>query len=473
MSATPIIRPITVVVPVYGDLESLTDCIQSLRNNVDQSTHRVLLVNDCGPDADAMEASILSQIDAEPAFFYERNPQNLGFVGNCNRAVFELDKTDNDVLLLNSDTVTTPGFLEELSMVLNASPSHGAVCARSNNATIASIPFKLRDPAAGRSTERTAEVHAAVKDVLPQFTVAPVAMGFCILIRRNLIREYGLFDEIYAPGYGEENDFCLRIAQHGFASVIAHRALVFHMGARSFVGARREALRSAHEKIVVGRYPSYTGDVQAYIHQKRDPVDVFADAMVPGDDVVRLLIDIDDVAGARLTQWDERMLAGAAGESPGTVVTVAVPDSVYRRVVREHPQLRIVRQAYLDGQWDVAVARLGSASPTQLARLNRTCLRWVSLGSDSTGLADALLDESAVRPQDVVGEAARLWGRAVVDPARLRSRWLALTVSPEFARGAASPRESRRVGLLRRAEAASPRAVGWAKSTAKSLLGRQ
>jgi len=426
------------------------------------------LVNDCGPDADVIETSVLAQIVDEPAFFYERNPQNLGFVGNCNRAVFELDKTDNDVLLLNSDTITTPGFLEELSGVLNASPSHGAVCARSNNATIASIPFKLRDPSIGRNHERTAEVHAALKDVLPRFTVAPVAMGFCILIRRELIREYGLFDEIYAPGYGEENDFCLRIGQHGFSSVIAHRALVFHMGARSFVGARREALRSAHEKILVGRYPSYTNDVQAYIHQKRDPYDVFADALVPGDDVVRLLIDIDTVAPTGLTEWEKRMLASASTAKPGTVVTVSVPDSMSRQIARDYSALRIVRQSYLDGQWDVAIANLDTPSPTQLARLNRTSLRWVSLGRDSTGFSDAELST-----HDTVVDAARRWGRSAIDAARLRSRWTSLTLTPEFARGAASPREPRRVGLLRRAELLSPRAVGWAKSTAKSLLKRQ
>ena len=109
----------------------------------------MLLVNDSGPDADAIEASLLAQIKGWGSIRYERNERNLGFVGTCNRAVTELDATDNDILLLNSDTVTTPKFLEEMSTVLHLSPLHGIVCPRSNDAVIASFPYKLRDVSAG------------------------------------------------------------------------------------------------------------------------------------------------------------------------------------------------------------------------------------------------------------------------------------------------------------------------------------
>src|SRR5262249_33104352 len=37
-------------------------------------------------------------------------------------------RTDNDILLLNSDVATTRGFLEELSAVPYLSPLHGIVC---------------------------------------------------------------------------------------------------------------------------------------------------------------------------------------------------------------------------------------------------------------------------------------------------------------------------------------------------------
>src|SRR5262249_38608194 len=116
--------PVTIVIPIYGDLPTLTTCIESVKRNVDLDRNRVLLVNDCAPDADVIEESLLAKIEGWSSFRYERNERNLGFVGTCNRAVTKLDTTDNDILLLNSDTVTTAGFLEELSAVLHLSPLH-------------------------------------------------------------------------------------------------------------------------------------------------------------------------------------------------------------------------------------------------------------------------------------------------------------------------------------------------------------
>jgi GT2 family glycosyltransferase len=469
MHVIPLEPPVTVVVPVYGDLPSLTACVESLKANIDQSRHHVLLMNDSGPDADEIETALLALIAGQPGFSYERNLRNLGFVGNCNRAALEIDQTDNDILLLNSDTMTTPGFLEELSGVLHASPEHGAVCARSNNATIASLPFKLRDPAVGRSIERTAQAHEQLKDSLPRFSISPVAMGFCILMRRELIREHGLFDEVFAPGYGEENDFCLRIGQAGFSSVIAHRALVFHVGARSFVGARREALRSSHEKILVTRYPFYPAAVQRYLHQERDPVDVFADAMAPGDDVVRALIDIDEAPGGRIDPWHEQLLDAATALASDTATfSVSVPDRAAASTAR---------QSQLDGLWDVAIARAESPTAGQLARLNRTSLRWVlvsgAAGMNETGFADLVLGPAEVSVADLPGQVVDRFGRSAVNIDGLRRRWLALTSDPDYLSGASAPRERRRVRLMRRAERVAPGPVGLAKGLAKRVLGRE
>jgi GT2 family glycosyltransferase len=464
-------RPVTVVVPVFGDLPSLAACVESLQHSVDQAVHRVLLVNDCGPDANEIEAALLEMIAHSPGFFYARNPKNLGFVGNCNRAALELDTTENDILLLNSDTVVTPGFIEELSAVLHSSPQHGAVCPRSNNATIASLPFTLRVPSRGRNPDRTSDVHAALRDVLPRFSIAPVAIGFCILIRRDLIREYGLFDEAFAPGYGEENDFCLRIGEHGYLSLIAHRALVFHLGARSFVGARREALRSAHEKIVVSRYPGYTGAVRAYVNQGRDPVDVFADAMVPGDTAVRILIDLEQ-PGSRLDTWGEQLLSDANALTLADIhITVSVPDRLAAAVGRRHPNLTVVRQSRLNGQWDVALARTDGVRLSQLLRLNRTSLRWVFVGSsfrEHLAFADAVLAEA--HGTRLLRDVVTRWGRSNVDVERLRARWKKFTTTPGYLSGVIEPMEPLHIRALRRGELLAPRPVGWAKGIARGVI---
>ncbi len=259
-------KRITIVVPIYGDWPSLKECIESLINYVDLSKHQLLLVNDCGPEVDAIEKSIKSLVSNIANIQYERNPKNLGFVGTCNRAVEVLDKTSNDVLLLNSDTKVTPGFLDELQAVLYESPKNGAVTPRSNNATLATIPLSAA-PQKGIAPEDAFAIFLRIRDKLPRSTVVPVAHGFCMLIRRDLIVKYGLFDKAFGKGYGEEVDFCQRIRKDGYRCLLANRAFVFHLEARSFSLETKAKLLETNNKIIWQRYPHYREEVREYMQQ--------------------------------------------------------------------------------------------------------------------------------------------------------------------------------------------------------------
>src|SRR3990167_7245703 len=119
-------KHVTIVVPVYADWLSLNDCINSLIEHLD-SKHKVVLVNDYGPEVDSLEKNMKRSIKSLPNFEYHRNSRNLGFVKTCNRAALQLDKTNNDILLLNSDTKVTEGFLEEMLKALYAKDKIGAI----------------------------------------------------------------------------------------------------------------------------------------------------------------------------------------------------------------------------------------------------------------------------------------------------------------------------------------------------------
>ena len=477
MNADQARRGVSIVVPVYADLTSLLDCARSLRDTVNPSVDRVLLVNDCGPTADEIERTLRELIADWAGFSYHRNPRNLGFVGTCNRAAFELDNSENDLLFLNSDTVCTAGFVDELSAVLHLDDSHGAVCPRSNDATIASLPYALRNAGGDRSVNRTAKVYGALRDVLPRFTLSPVAVGFCLLVRRELVRKFGLFDSTFSPGYGEENDFCLRIAEHGFVSVICHRSLVYHASGRSFSRSARTRLQAAHQAILVRRYPAYPAAVDDYLWLERDAVDVFADVLVPGEDAPAVLIDLDwpqkgSVNAAQLA------LLGAANESAlndSARFTVAVPDRDARAIARRFRGLTVERHSRIEGVWDVAFASTTRQASSQLARLNRCAPRWVfddSVPADWTRFADATMNPETAATEAVsalVGE----WRRLTVDIARLRSRWGELTAAPWSLDGGTRPEEGTTLRLLRRLAAPMPsRAVGLAAMVRSARQGR-
>ncbi|MDO8953622.1 MAG: glycosyltransferase [Gammaproteobacteria bacterium] len=269
------LRNVVVIIPVYADWPSLEVCLDSLKRYL-AAHHKVILVNDCGPEADWLEKKILSFIHGLPNYQYYSNSHNLGFVKTCNRAVLELNTyKDHDVLLLNSDTRVTEGFLEEMLEVLYSAEKHGVVCPRSNNASILSVPF----PNQITTEELSYKTFLSYRDSWPRYTIIPTGVGFCILIRRELIANFGLFDEIYGKGYNEENDFCMRISEYGYSCIMANHAFVFHIASVSFGNELKAQLDSKNHKILIQRYSYYSKAITEYVQYRLHPLDHFSSVL--------------------------------------------------------------------------------------------------------------------------------------------------------------------------------------------------
>ena len=68
----------------------------------------------------------------------------------------------------------------------------------------------------------------------------PTAVGFCMYIKRDCLNATGLFrEDLFAQGYGEENDFCLRARHLGWRHVAVPGVFVAHVGGQSFGSAKR------------------------------------------------------------------------------------------------------------------------------------------------------------------------------------------------------------------------------------------
>ena len=62
-------------------------------------------------------------------------------------------------------------------------------------------------------------------------------VGFCLLIRREVIDRIGLLDERFGIGNFEDDDFCRRALHAGYRSVIAVDAFLHHFGGRTFLAS--------------------------------------------------------------------------------------------------------------------------------------------------------------------------------------------------------------------------------------------
>lgn len=224
---------VDIIVPVYGAADELRACLASVERETDLSRHRLLLVID-GPQDDAVE----SVINGFANVHVVRNQRRLGFVGAVNRGMRE---STSDVVLLNSDTIVTPRWIETLIEAAYSSGDVATVTPLSNHATLCSVPQPFEDNLLPTGYDASAFAKLVEKVSTRSYPRLPTGVGVCLYIRRALIDDIGLFDaEHFGLGYGEENDFCVRALVRGWLHIADDATFIYHAGHRSFGTSRRD-----------------------------------------------------------------------------------------------------------------------------------------------------------------------------------------------------------------------------------------
>lgn len=157
--------------------------------------------------------------------------ENAGFAAGNNMAVKHA--RGEYVLLLNSDTIVTDDFLQPLVSVLETDPDAAVV-----------QPLLLYK---GNPLYSDGSINSAGTFFTPTgflyypFYAKPAkrlklkqmnmfsANGACMLVRKSVIDEIGLFDDDFFAYY-EETDFCHRVLLTGGSIVFEPRSIVYHQG---------------------------------------------------------------------------------------------------------------------------------------------------------------------------------------------------------------------------------------------------
>lgn len=254
---------VEVIVPIYNAVEALGRCLAALATRLPDWAG-LQLVDDASPDprVQALLAQAAPTLPARTRIL--RQPDNLGFVGTVNAAIA---RAPGDVVLLNADTVVSQGWLDRLRACMDADPGIASATPWSNNAEIASFPRTLIANPVPDDPDRIA---AAAAGLAPAYPDIPTAVGFCVWLRRAALDSVGTFDQAtFGRGYGEENDWCMRAAGHGWRHVLCDSAYVVHQGGASFAA---EGIRPNGDQLarLVARYPHYNALIADFI--RRDPL---------------------------------------------------------------------------------------------------------------------------------------------------------------------------------------------------------
>ncbi len=243
-----------VVIPVHDAYEDVVQCLEAVRRHSPPET-AVLVVDDASTDPRLAALPDLLR-DSTQRIVVLRQRENLGFVRTMNEAFAATAPCD--VVLLNSDVIVGPEWLERLREAAYSDSRVATATPVTNYGTIVSVPHRNKpgELPPGFTPEQAARAVAAASS--KSRPLLPTCIGHCTYIKRAAFDLAGPFDETFSPGYGEEVDFSQRCTFVGLAHVCADDVFVYHRGRGSF-GISPEVLRlkEAHEELLAQRYPFY------------------------------------------------------------------------------------------------------------------------------------------------------------------------------------------------------------------------
>ncbi len=233
---------VDILIPVYESLNLVRDCVRSITRFTTMPFHAVLLDDASSP---ATHERLQDLIAGDSRFQLKRNEENLGFIENCIGGMKQA-KADY-VVLLNSDTVVAPGWLERMVECAESDPTIAVVNPLTNESGNTSVRLA---PGLNLITMamRIAELS---KRNYPDITTA---VGMCILFRRSALDQLGGFDPIYKEAYCEESDLCMRFTEAGLRVVVADDAFIYHKGWASYDESRKKQLYERNRRVFDSRW---------------------------------------------------------------------------------------------------------------------------------------------------------------------------------------------------------------------------
>lgn len=241
-------RAVDILIPVYNGYDFLAPCLDSVIKNTDLPFH-IYLGNDKSPDERVLPL-LQSYAQRHPGLITVLNhEQNLGFVKNCNRLI---TASQNDFVLLNTDTEVPPGWASRLFYPIFSDPRVAVTGPWTNSGSHQAFFFGHEAHALDVDYK---QMDNFVRRFSPDTPIYfPNMVGFAMAVSRAAQKEIGLLDEAYGRGYFEETDFCFRATGMGFLQRLSVNVFVYHKGGCSFKEEANELMHKNH-KIFRERYP--------------------------------------------------------------------------------------------------------------------------------------------------------------------------------------------------------------------------
>ena len=242
-------RRTSVIVVTYNGLEETTvPCLGSVLGQTREAEIEVVVVDNHSSDGTPDYLRGLAERD--PRVRCVLNATNRGFAGGNNDGM--RSATGDFIVLLNSDTIVTGGWLEGLLAPLEADPTVGLAGPVSN-----AVGNEQKIFCRGLTPYEILEEGRRWAAMSGGDRFDTERLGFfCVATRRDVVDRVGPLDEGFGRGFFEDDDYCLRVRAAGYRLACIEDVFVYHQGSGSFGGAGRETkeLMKRNRKRLEGKF---------------------------------------------------------------------------------------------------------------------------------------------------------------------------------------------------------------------------
>jgi GT2 family glycosyltransferase len=192
-------------------------CLESIRRHT-REEYELIIVDNGSTD------ETLEYLREQPDVILIENGMNKGFSKGCNQGVKH--SSGDYIMFLNNDTVVTENWMTHLLRAMHLDERIGMVGPVTNYSSghqrilVTYTNLDGLDEFAKQQMETYAGVYADVRRLV----------GFCMLTKRSILDEVGVFDEIYGLGNYEDDDLCLRYLYHGYGLRVVNDSFIHHVG---------------------------------------------------------------------------------------------------------------------------------------------------------------------------------------------------------------------------------------------------
>lgn len=397
-------QPVTVVIPSRNRPELLAKCLDSLARTVPREHVRVVVVDDCSDEPDAL--ALLAALPARTDLSVEvlRAPDNGG-VFNYSRLVNlgTARAATPLVLHLNNDVeALAPGWLEDLVGWMSI-PGVGVVGAKllypDGTLNHAGISFGRDDHLAHVLFEREPAEDLGYLFLPHAARNVAAVTGACLLTRTDLYRRLGGFDEEKLQVAYNDVDYCLRAGAAGHRTVLSPQAVLRHVGSasrgRDYAEREHVAYLARH-----GGYRDPYHSESLLFPPRNLPLDVHHQRYARTPRPFRALVVTHNLnfEGAPIFIFE---LARHLAEQPGVGVTVVSPQEGPLRARFEQAGLRVE-------MWDLAAVQQ-ARSPGEFAAALRALPRSRAVDEADVVVANTMLAYWAVHLAHALGKPSALY----------------------------------------------------------------